>query len=111
MLLASGVRASQAPDQKHIEAIKRKVASCLENSRHVTIQTFDGRELQGSISEAGADSFVLSFHGNSTTLNYAEVKGVKWPSPVSRAMKTVIVVAAVTGGLFLCVLLLGGLRG
>ena len=60
---------SSAPDQKHVDKIKRKVASCVENSRHVSVETYDGRELQGSISEANSDTFVLSFHNNSTTLN------------------------------------------
>ena len=111
VMLASGASASQTPDQKHIEAIKKKVASCVENSRHVTVQTFEGRELQGSIREAGADSFVLSFHGNSTNLQYVEVKKIEWPSSLSKGLKTALLVVGVLGGLILGVYLLGGLRG
>jgi len=109
-LLAAGVGASQTPDQKHIDAIKKKVATCLENSRHVTIQTYDGRALQGSISEAGPDTFVLIFQGNSVTLNYADVKSIKWPSPMSSAVKTSLLGTAVVAGLLLVFLLLGGLH-
>jgi len=109
--ITSAAFGSSTPDQKHIEKIRKKVASCVENSRHVSIETYDRRELQGSISEANSDTFVLSFHNNSTTLNYADVKTIKWPSALSKAAKTVIAVTAVTGGLFLAVVLLGGLRG
>jgi hypothetical protein len=109
-LLAAHLRASPGPDQKHIDAIKKKVASCLENARHVTIATYDNRILQGYIPEAGPDSFVVSFQGNPTTLLYTDVKKIKWPSPMSKQAQTILVVAAVTGGMLLSVFLLGGLR-
>jgi hypothetical protein len=110
-LTAGQLFAASAPDPKHIETIKKKVSSCLENSRHVTIETYDGRKLQGSVSEADADSFVLTFHNNSTTLSYADVKRIKWPSPISKTGQAVIVASAVVGGLLLAVVLLGGLKG
>jgi len=109
-LFATTLRASPGPDQKHIDNIKKKVASCLENSRHVTIETYDDRKLQGLVSEAESDSFVLVFQGKSTTLNYADVRKVKWPSRVSREVKTIVIATAVTAAVFVAVVLLGGLR-
>lgn len=102
--------AGQAPDHKHVETVKKKVASCLENSRHLFIETYDDRKLQGLIGEAGPESFVLSFGGKSTTLNYADVKKIKWPSAMSKAAKTAILATTVVGGLLLGVVLLGGLK-
>lgn len=110
-LLATSLRASPGPDQKHIDSIKKKVASCLENSRHVTIETYDDRKMHGLISEAESDSFVLVFQSKSTTLNYADIKKIKWPSAVSREVKTILIATAVTAAVFVAVALLGGLRG
>jgi 3-keto-L-gulonate-6-phosphate decarboxylase len=111
LLMASPLYASPQSGQKHIETIKKKVASCLEDSRHIVIETYDDRKLQGSIREAGPDSFVLSFQATSTTLNYADVKKIKWKSPMAKEVKAVIGAVAITGGLLLAVALLGGLRG
>jgi hypothetical protein len=111
VFFATTLRASQNPDQKHIDSIKKKVASCLENSRHVTIETYDDRKLQGLIGEAESDSFVLVFQSKSTTLNYADVKKIKWPSTMSREVKAIIIATAGTAAIFLAVVLLGGLRG
>jgi len=110
-LLASGVCASQTPDRKHTDAIRKKVSSCLENSRHVAVQTYDGRQLQGSVSEAGPEFFALTFQGNSTALNYTDVKSIKWPSPISKPVKDIILATSITAGLVLFFVLIGGLRG
>lgn len=108
MFLCFQLSAAAGPDQKHIDKVKRKVAECIEHSRRVTIETYDGRLLQGSIKEAGADTFVLVTTGGITTLKYSDVKNIKWPSP---HMKTGIVVAVVLGGLLGLAILIGrGLR-
>jgi len=46
--------------------------------------------------------------GNFVTLNYAEVKSIKWPSPMSRAVKTSLLGTAVVASSLLVFLLLGG---
>jgi hypothetical protein len=77
LLLALGcpqMWAGAGPDQAHIDKIKKKIADCVDQHRRVTIETYDDRILQGSISEAGADNFVLSYAGKSTTLNNSDVK-------------------------------------
>lgn len=110
-LVAQGGWAARGPDQQqHIEKIKKKVARGLEQSRHVTVETNDGRRLQGMIREADADSFVLSFQGTSVTLGYADVKTIKWPSAASKTATSVLIVAAVCGTLLLGVVLAGGLK-
>ncbi len=97
--------------EKQIAQVKRKVAECLEHHRKVTIATYDDRLLQGSVSEARADAFVLTNNGRSTTLNYADVRKIKWPSEVSKQVKVAIGTVAIVGALFGFVVLLGGLRG
>jgi len=99
------------PDQTQIAKVRAKVAQCLERHRRVTIATYNGRLLQGSVSEASADAFVLTNNGRSTTLNYADVRKIKWPSAVSKQVKVAIETAAIVGALFGFVVLLGGLRG
>jgi hypothetical protein len=110
-LACSPLRAGDVPDQKHTIKIQKKVAACLEHERRVTVETYDGRLFRGSVSEAGADAFVLSFNGRPTTLKYEEVRKISWPSEVSKQAKVAIEVTAVLGGLLLAVVLLGGLRG
>lgn len=90
--------ASPGPDQKHADKIRKKVIECVERDRRVTIETYDDRRLQGSISEAAADTFVVTNEGRSTTLTYAGVKSIK--SPMSAGKKRAIVTAIVTAGLF-----------
>jgi hypothetical protein len=99
------------PDQKQIAKIKKKVAVCLEHERRVTVDTYDDRLLEGSVSEAGADSFVLNYDGRSTTLKYADVRKIKWPSEVSKQVKVVIGAAAVVGVLVVALVLIGGFKG
>ncbi len=105
------VWAGGGPDAKQIAKVKKKVAECLEHQRRVTIETYDDRLVQGTISEAGADAFVLGGDGKSTTLEYAEVRKIKWPSEVSRQAKVILGAAVVEGVIFGLAVLLGGLRG
>jgi len=37
--------ASPGPDQKHIDAMRKKVADCIDKQRRVVIETYDGRRL------------------------------------------------------------------
>jgi hypothetical protein len=74
MLACPGLWAQKQPDEKHTQSIKKKVANCIDNQRAVAIETYDGRHLQGSIGEAGTDSFVLSFKLQNTTLAYSDVR-------------------------------------
>ena len=92
------VYATPDPDQKHINKIKKKVNKCIEKGSRVSMETYDDRKLQGKISEAGVDTFVLTNEGRSTTLGYAEIKKIK--SPLDQRTKNVIVTAIVLGGLF-----------
>jgi hypothetical protein len=90
--------AGTGPDPKHTEEIKKKVGHYVEREARVSLETYDARKLQGSISEAGPETFVLSNEGRSTTLSYADVKKIK--APMSRRTKQAIVTAIVLGGLF-----------
>lgn len=110
-LTSLSVWAAGGPDQNQITKVKKKVAACLEHHRRVTIETYDDRLLQGFISEAGTDSFTLGYDGKSTTLDYADVRKIKWPSKVSKQVKLVLGAAAVVGVIFGFVVLLGGLNG
>ena len=101
----------QAPDQKHIEIIQKKIAESIRQHVLVTVETYQDRLLQGSVSEAQADHFVLILQGASTTLTYAEVKNVTWKTHVSKHVWAVVAGAAVAGALYGLVRLLGGLRG
>jgi hypothetical protein len=103
--------AGDDPNQKQIAKIKKKVAACLEHGRMVTIETYDDRLLRGSITEAGADTFVLAYSGRPTSLKYEEVRKIKWLSEVSKQVKVAVGAAAVVGGLVLFLILLGGLKG
>lgn len=97
--------ASPSPDQKHIDNIKKKIVECMEHGRRATIETYDQRRLQGSISEATADNFVVTNEGRSTTLSYADVKKIK--SPMLARAKRAVITGLVTAGLF--GLVIGGL--
>jgi hypothetical protein len=110
VLFANGAVAAPQPDQRHIDKIKKRVERCLEQGCHAVVQTYDDRRLQGIIREAGPDYFVFSLQGSSVTLHYAEVKTIKWPSALSHTAKTVLIASAITGAIFLGVVLLGGLK-
>ena len=103
--------ADSGPDPQHVESVKKKVAACLDQYRRVAVETYDSRRLQGFVSEAGTDDFVLSYAGRATTLNYRNVRTIKWPSPVWKQVKVMAGAAAVAGALFGLVVLLGGLKG
>lgn len=98
-------------DPQQIAKIKKKVAACLEHERSVTIETYDDRLWRGSVSEAGADTFVLAYNGRSNSLKYADVRKIKWPSEVSKQVKVAIGATAVVGVLVVVLVLIGGLKG
>ena len=75
------------------------------------METYDDRLFQGSVSEAAADSFVLTCNGRSTTLQYEEVRKIKWPPEASKQAEVAVAVTAVFGSLFVALVLLGGFRG
>jgi hypothetical protein len=109
-LTCSRLSASPGPDQ-HLEAMKKKVARCVDQQRRVVVETLDGRRLQGAISEARSDDFVLVYGGRATNLAYGEVKKIKWQSPVWKQVEAVAIAAGITAAIFGLVVLLGGLRG
>jgi hypothetical protein len=111
MLAISPAWADSGPDQKHIESIRKKVAHCVDAQRRVVLETYDGRRLQGYISEAQADDFTLAYGGQTTTLTYQDVKKIKWQSAVSKQVKVIVGTAAIVGALYGLVVLFGGLRG
>jgi len=73
--------ASPGADQAHIEVIKKTVAHCVDHQRRVVVETYDKRRLQGVISEARTDDFVLIDAGRATTLSYKDIRKIKWQSP------------------------------
>jgi hypothetical protein len=103
--------ADPGPDQKHTDAIKKRAAECVEKQRRVVVETFDGRRLQGAISEAEADSFVVSFGSRSTTLAYTDVMKIKWQSEISRQVKIGVGAATVALSLYLVVYLINRHNG
>lgn len=84
------VRPGAGSDQKQIAKVQKKVAACLEQERRVTVETYDGRLFKGSVSETEADEFVLVYNGRSTTLKYADVRKITWPSEVTRASESAL---------------------
>lgn len=103
--------ADPGPDQPHIEAVKKKVAECVDHHRRVVVETYDNRRLQGFITEAGPSDFVLSYAGRVTHLSYVDVRKIRWPSPVWNQVKVGLAVAAVVGVIVCGVVLLGGMKG
>ena len=75
------------------------------------METFDGRRLQGAISEARSDDFVLVYGGRATNLSYGDVKKIKSQSPLWKHVEAVAIAAGVTAAIFGLVVLLGGLKG
>lgn len=111
LVAASPTWASSGPDQNHMETIRKKVARCVDKHMRVVVVTCDNRRLQGVISEAGGDDFVLVFASRATTLSYSNVRKISWPSPAWKHGKAFAVTAGVTAGIFGLVVLLGGLKG
>ena len=89
---------NDGPDAKHVAKVKQQVGKYLEKGDRVTIETYDQRKLQGAISEANDESFVITVEGRSATLNYNDVKKIK--APMSRSTRSKIVTAAFLAGLF-----------
>lgn len=110
-LMVSQAWADSGPDQGRVETMKKKIAQCVDQHRRVAIETYDNRRLQGYISEAGTTDFVLICASQSTTLTYANVKKIRWPSPVWRQVKVVAGAGAILAAIFGMVVLLGGLKG
>jgi len=110
-LTCPALRAAPGPDEKHIDSIHKRIAESITHHRIVVIDTYDHRRLQGSVSEAQADGFVLANQGRSTTLMYVQVERVTWSTRFPREVTATIVAAAVAGLLYELVRLLGGLRG
>jgi len=109
-LTSSASWADSSPD-RHIESIRKKVNACVDQQRRVVIETYNHRRLQGFITEAKTDDFVVSYAGRATTLSYADVRKVKWPSPVLKQVELVGAAMATAGVLFGLFILAGGLRG
>ena len=99
------------PDPNHVANIQKRVADSIRHHRIVVVETFDHRQLQGSVSEAQPDGFVLSNHGRSTTLTYAEVDKVTWSTHVPREVWALVGAAGIAAALYGLVRLLGGLNG
>jgi 3-keto-L-gulonate-6-phosphate decarboxylase len=109
-LASSTLLAGPGPDPSRVAQIQKKVADSVRHHRLVVVETYDHRQLQGSVSEAQADKFILTHQGRSTTLTYDEVEKISWSSGVPREVKAVIAAVAVAGGLYLALRLLGALR-
>ena len=114
-LTSSQMWADPGPDQAHANAVKRKVAYCLDHQLRVVVETYDNRRFEGVITESGTDDFVVSYAGQSTSLLYRDVRKIKWQSParsqITVVVERVVVGAAVMGALYGLVVLLGGTRG
>jgi hypothetical protein len=110
-LTSSASWADSSPDPRHIESIRKKIDACVDQHRRVVIETYDNRRLQGFITEAKTDDFVVSYAGRASTLSYADVRKVKWPSAVLKQVELVAAAMATAGVLFGLFILAGGLRG
>ena len=86
------------PDEKRVEKIRNKVSQCMDDGRHVSVETQDHRKFAGTIIQAGADDFVLTNAAGATTLSYSDVKKIKYPMDPHK--RSAIVALAVLGGLF-----------
>ena len=100
-----------APDTKHVAQVRRKIESSMQHASRVVIETYDARRLQGSVSEARVDSFILTNDGRSTTLTYEEVRRVFASAQVSKPVTAILIGGVVAGVLLALVWALGGLRG
>src|SRR5215475_9726891 len=87
-----------APDEQHVKKIRAKVSQCMDDGRHVSVETLDHRKFAGTIIQAGTDDFVLTNAAGTTTLNYNDVRKIK--SPMDPRKRSAIVTLAVLGGLF-----------
>ena len=94
------------PNQKHIDHIQKKISQSISQHLTVVIDTYDHRRLQGLVSEADADGFVLVIEGRSTTLKYAQVEKVGWSAQVVSRMGKAAIFGAVAGVVTIAVVLL-----
>jgi len=85
-------------DEKHVEKIRNKVSQCMDDGRHMSVETLDHRKFAGTIIQAGTDDFVLTNAAGTTTLSYSDVKKIK--SPMDPHKRGAMVSLAVLGGLF-----------
>lgn len=88
--------ASAAPSQEHIQKIKKQVSASIDQHERISLETYDGRKLQGFVNESGAEKFVLGNEGTTTSLKYEEVKKIK--VPVSRG-KRIAILTAINAGI------------
>src|SRR5689334_16631271 len=49
----------ETPDHKHIEKIRHKVSQCIDDGRHVSVETYDNHKVAGTIIRAAQEDFVL----------------------------------------------------
>ena len=97
VLAGQSLRAG-TPDEKHVKKIRTKVSQCMDDGRHVSVETLDHNKFAGTITQAGLDDFVLASSVGTTTIDYRNVKKIK--SPMDPHTRGVIVSIAVLGGLF-----------
>lgn len=88
---------AETPDQKHIEKIRNKVSQCIDDGRHVSVETYDNHKVAGTIIRAAQDDFVLINADSTVTLSYSSVKKIK--SPMDPRRRSAIVALVVLGGL------------
>lgn len=89
---------ASGPDEKRLEKIRNKVSQCMDDGRHVSVETLDHRKFAGTITQAGLDDFVLASGTGTTTINYSDVRKLK--SPMDPHKRSVIAAIGVLGGLF-----------
>lgn len=89
---------ASGPDEKHLAKIRNKVSECMDDGRHVAVETLDHRKFAGTITQASLDDFVLASSAGTTTISYSDVKKIK--APMDPQKRSVIVSLAVLGGLF-----------
>jgi hypothetical protein len=52
-----------SPDQQHIDKIKKQISSSIDHHLRISVETYDGRKLQGLVNEARAENFILGNEG------------------------------------------------
>jgi hypothetical protein len=102
--------ADPGPDQSHADSIRKKVVKCLDQHKRIVIETNDGRRIQGVVSEAGSDDFILSYAGRSTTLSYRDVRKISWQSSAWKQVQVAVAAVVIVGALVGLVTLIRGLH-
>ena len=93
LLLHTVFSAGQEPAEK----IRREAAKALEKNSRVTVELFDGRKLQGYVTETATKHFVVAGEGRSAQIAYGDVKKLKHHGTPER--RRALVALAVVGGL------------